>query len=451
MKVPFSLPFFMLLVFVLSTLFQGCFSAFSVPILWKKQQLKYGSSLVFPLSGNVYPKGYYQVTLEVGQPPKPYFLDIDTGSDLTWLQCDAPCAKCTPAPHSLYKPHKNLVTCKDPVCTALHWPKNHPCHDPKEQCDYEVAYADRGSSLGVLVKDTFPLRFTNGSIVVPHLVFGCGYSQEVPASTHAPFTDGILGLGDGESSIVSQLSGLGLIRNVVGHCLSGQGGGFLFFGDDVLPSSGIAWRPIEQTSSEKHYSLGSAELLFDGQATGVKDLPIIFDSGSTFSYFSSEAYDILVSSIKKNINAKQLTDAADDKSLPVCWSGSKSFKSVNDAAIYFKPVTLSFMKAKNVELQLLPEAYLILTEHGNVCLGILNGTEVGLGNYNVIGDVSLLDKMVIYDNEKKRIGWLPANCNKLPIGRDYGEDYYDTYPTNLGIYGGTCPARSDSLKRKARK
>ncbi|KAF3653346.1 putative centromere-associated protein E-like [Capsicum annuum] len=445
-------PFLILLVLHFLLPFQSCFSASINLPLWKKKQLKSGSSsLVFPLAGDVYPNGYYQVTLEVGEPPKPYFLDIDTGSDLTWLQCDAPCAKCTPAPHSLYKPHKNVVTCKDPVCTSLHWPENHPCHDPDEQCDYEVEYADRGSSLGVLVKDKFPLRFTNGSIVVPRLIFGCGYNQEVPTATHPPFTDGILGLGDGKSSILSQLSGLGLIRNVVGHCLSAQGGGFLFFGDDVLPSSGIAWRPIEQTSSEKHYSLGRAELLFDRQVTGVKDLPIILDSGSTFSYFSSEAYNIVVSSIKKNINAKQLTDAANDKSLPICWSGSKPFKSVNDVTVYFKPFTLSFMKAKNIGFQLLPEDYLILTEHGNICLGILNGTEVGLGNYNLIGDISLLDKMVIYDNEKKQIGWLPANCNELPISHDHGEDCYDAYPTNIGIHEGMCPAKFDSLKWKTRK
>lgn len=76
------------------------------------------------------------------------------------------------APHNLYKPHRNVVTCKDPVCTSLHWPESHPCHDPNEQCDYEVAYADSGSSLGVLVKDTFVLRFTNGSTAAPHLIFG---------------------------------------------------------------------------------------------------------------------------------------------------------------------------------------------------------------------------------------------------------------------------------------
>lgn len=39
---------------------------------------------------------YYQVSLNIGRPHKPYFLDLDTGSDLTWLQCDAPCTKCIP-------------------------------------------------------------------------------------------------------------------------------------------------------------------------------------------------------------------------------------------------------------------------------------------------------------------------------------------------------------------
>ncbi|KDP38263.1 hypothetical protein JCGZ_05797 [Jatropha curcas] len=79
---------------------------------WRKAMLssmmlsKVGSSLVFPLHGNVYPAGYYNVTLNIGQPSKPYFLDVDTGSDLTWLQCDAPCRQCTEAPGE----HK----CEDP-------------------------------------------------------------------------------------------------------------------------------------------------------------------------------------------------------------------------------------------------------------------------------------------------------------------------------------------------
>ncbi|KAG8378247.1 hypothetical protein BUALT_Bualt08G0117800 [Buddleja alternifolia] len=372
----------------------------------------FGSSVIFPITGNVYPKGYYHVTINIGQPPKPYFLDIDTGSDLTWLQCDAPCTKCTPAPHGLYKPQRNLITCQDPICASLHGPGNYHCPAPQEQCDYQVDYADEGSSMGVLVKDAFPFKFTNGSVVAPKLAFGCGYNQEVQDSAHLPYTDGVLGLGIGKSSILAQLRDMGLTQNVVGHCLSGQGGGFLFFGDDFLPDSGIVWKPM--LSRSKYYSLGTSEIQFGGQATNIKGLPIVFDSGSTYTYFTSQAYNAVVSLIKRDLNGKQLKDATDDKSLPVCWKGSKPFKSIRDAVSYFKPLVLNFTDAKNVHFQLRPESYLIVTVHGNVCLGILDGGEVGLGNINVIGDISLQDKLVIYDNERQQIGWAPANCNRLP-------------------------------------
>ncbi|KAL0351510.1 UNVERIFIED_CONTAM: Replication factor C subunit [Sesamum calycinum] len=358
------------------------------------------ASVIFPVSGNVYPKGYYHVAINVGQPPKPYFFDIDTGSDLTWLQCDAPCVKCTPAPHSLYKPKGNLVTCQDPLCVSLHGPGISNCRAPQEQCDYQVDYADHGSSLGVLVKDSFPLKFTNGSVVTPQLAFGCGYNQQVPGSAHLPYVDGVLGLGIGKPSILAQLRDMGLTKNVVGHCLSGKGGGFLFFGDDFLPKSGIVWKPV--LSQSKHYSLGPADLQFGGQATNVKGLQIVFDSGSTYTYFSSQAYKGLVSVIKGDLNGKQLKDALEDKSLPLCWKGAKPFKSIRDVINYFKPLVLNFTNTTNIQLQLRPESYLIVTEHGNVCLGILDGGEVGLGNINVIGDISLQDKLVIYDNERQQ-------------------------------------------------
>lgn len=42
------------------------------------------------------------------------------------------------------------------------------------------------------------------------------------------------------------------------------------------------------------YILGPAEFQFDGQATGVEDLFVYFDSGSTYTYFGSPAYLVLV-------------------------------------------------------------------------------------------------------------------------------------------------------------
>ncbi|KAG7941820.1 hypothetical protein I3843_16G066000 [Carya illinoinensis] len=385
---------------------------------------RFGSSVIFPVQGNVYPLGYYFVTLKIGHPPKQYDLDIDSGSDLTWVQCDAPCTGCTKPRNRLYKPNNNIVTYADPVCAAMHY----KAKDPNEQCDYVVTYADHGSSLGVLVKDYFPLRFTNGSIIGPRLAFGCGYDQKYSGPHSPPSTAGILGLGNGKASIVSQLHTMGLTRDVVGHCLGGRQGGFLFFGDDLVPSSGIIWLPTSHNSLEYHYTSGPAELLFGGKSTGVNGLLIVFDSGSSYTYFNSQAYRATVSLLTKELNGKPFKDAPEDQSLPICWKGTKPFKSVGDVKNYFKPLILSFTHAKNVQLHLAPEAYLIVTKQGNVCLGILNGTEVGLKNLNIIGDISLQDKMVIYDNEKQQIGWTPANCERLPSAdRDSGEGFSHHY------------------------
>ncbi|KAI5335794.1 hypothetical protein L3X38_025928 [Prunus dulcis] len=375
------------------------------------------SSIVLPVHGNVYPIGSYNVTLNIGQPPKPYFLDPDTGSDLTWLQCDAPCVRCTEAPHPFYRPNNDLVVCKDPLCEALHAPGSHKCDNP-DQCDYEVEYADGGSSLGVLVRDAFLLNFTNGNQRTIHLALGCGYDQ-LPGSSYHPI-DGVLGLGKGKSSIVSQLSNQGLVRHVIGHCLSGRGGGFFFLGDDLYDSSRIVWTPMSPDYT-KHYSPGLAELIVGGKSTGFRNLVMVFDSGSSYTYLNSQAYQFLTSWLKRELTGKPLKEALDDRTLPLCWKGRKPFRNIRDVKTYFKPLALRFASGRKdtTQFELPPEAYLIISSKGNVCLGILNGSEVGLQNSNIIGDISMQDKMVIYDNEKQMIGWGPGNCDKLPKSRSF--------------------------------
>lgn len=74
--------------------------------------------------------------------------------------------------HQLYKPHNNLVHCEDPLCSAIRTSGAEPCKTPDDQCDYEVEYADQGSSLGVLVNDHFAFQLTNNSHLRPLLAFG---------------------------------------------------------------------------------------------------------------------------------------------------------------------------------------------------------------------------------------------------------------------------------------
>jgi len=70
----------------------------------------------------------------------------------------------------------------------------------------------------------------------------CGYDQQIPSSS-PPLVDGVLGLANGKSSILAQLHSLGLTRNVFGHCFGSEGGGYFFFGNELVPSETI-WVPM---------------------------------------------------------------------------------------------------------------------------------------------------------------------------------------------------------------
>ncbi|KAA8538442.1 hypothetical protein F0562_028012 [Nyssa sinensis] len=355
---------------------------------------------------------HYYATVFLGNPAAPYYFDIDTGSDLTWVQC----ANLQRTSHAPYNPHNAFILCKDFFCSLVPQPPTNPCTSPTDQCHFMVDYIDSRTT-GILVRDSFLFRLTNGTIIPATVTFGCAYNQNVRSPSHAPPpVDGVLGLAalsDSLPSIVLQLADRGIIRNVLGHCLGSQGVGYFFVGDELLSSTGIIWTPL-LSSATNFYMPGHAQLLYDGINTGNVGL-YAFDSRSTYTYFLPETYNLVLHLIESNLVGKPLDEALEDPTLPVCWKGPTSFNSIGQVNSYFKPLGLGFVNGTNAQLHLTLENYLIISNHGNVCLGILDGSTVeGLG-FNLIGDISMQDKLFVYDNENGRIGWAdPSNCNNPP-------------------------------------
>ncbi|KAJ9677046.1 hypothetical protein PVL29_022171 [Vitis rotundifolia] len=285
----------------------------------------FDSSSIFPVRGNVYPNGLYFTHIFVGSPPRPYFLDMDTGSDLTWIQCDAPCTSCAKGPNPLYKPKKgNLVPLKDSLCVEVQRNQKTGYCETCEQCDYEIEYADQSSSMGVLASDDLHLMLANGSQTKLGIMFGCAYDQQGLLLNSLAKTDGILGLSKAKVSLPSQLASQRIINNVLGHCLTSDasGGGYMFLGDDFVPYWGMAWVPMLNNHSPNYHtqimkiSHGSRQLSLGRQdgRTG----RVVFDSGSSYTYFPKESYYDLVASLK-DVSDEGLIQDGSDPTLPVCW------------------------------------------------------------------------------------------------------------------------------------
>ncbi|XP_038678670.1 aspartic proteinase Asp1-like isoform X2 [Tripterygium wilfordii] len=160
------------------------------------------SSIVFPLTGKIYPTWAYFATINIGEPAKLFSLVVDTASYVTWVKCVGSCKNCSRGPRPLYRPpNGSIVSCEDPLCAAVQGEERN-CSNPNDRCE-------------------------------------CGYKQ----IGHFP-RDGIIGLSMNPASLLSQIHGKSRIKRLIGHCFSRKGGGILFFGDDLVPVSGISWTPI---------------------------------------------------------------------------------------------------------------------------------------------------------------------------------------------------------------
>ncbi|XP_016557164.1 aspartic proteinase 39 isoform X3 [Capsicum annuum] len=203
----------------------------------------------FPLGGNGQPTdaALYYTKLTIGTPSKDYHVQVDTGSDILWVNC-AGCARC-PSKSSLgidlmlydlkASATGKTVSCDQDFCTAMF---NAPYSECRvgSACEYQVTYGDGSSTSGYFVKDYIHFDQVSGDLqttsINGSIAFGCSSSQsgELGSSTQA--VDGIIGFGQANSSLISQLAVSGKVKKVFSHCLDGSNGGGIFaIGQVVQP------------------------------------------------------------------------------------------------------------------------------------------------------------------------------------------------------------------------
>ncbi|KAJ6835473.1 aspartic proteinase-like protein 2 [Iris pallida] len=376
----------------------------------------------FPVDGSSdpYTVGLYFTRVKLGNPPKEFYVQIDSGSDILWVTC-TPCNGCPTTsglniPMQFFDPamssSASSITCMDERCTSGIQTGQSQCPSSgssNSMCSYSSTYGDGSGTSGYYVSDTLFFdtiteneQTANSSATI---LFGC--STQLSGSLTKPdrAVDGIFGFGQHDLSVISQLSSAGVAPKVFSHCLKGtdNGGGILVLGEIIEP--GIVYTPLVQ--SQPHYNLDLQSIAVNGQTLNVDSSVFststsqgtIIDSGTTLAYLTEQAYDPFVAAIANSVSPSV-------KEYDV--KGNQCFITTSSASDAFPPVTLNF--AGGATMALKPEDYLLQQEsidNANVwCIGWQKNQGV-----TILGDLVLKDKIFVYDLVNQRIGWATYDCS----------------------------------------
>ncbi|RWV87461.1 hypothetical protein GW17_00050539, partial [Ensete ventricosum] len=169
------------------------------------------------VSGTSLGSGEYFSRVGVGSPAKPLYMVLDTGSDVSWIQC-APCADCyqqtdpvfDPSASSSYAPLScDSSQCRSLDISACRNSSSYPSSSisaaasgsggSEGSCLYQVSYGDGSYTVGDFATETVTL---GGSDPVSSVAIGCGHDNEGLFVGAA----GLLALGGGPLSFPSQIS-----------------------------------------------------------------------------------------------------------------------------------------------------------------------------------------------------------------------------------------------------
>ncbi|KAM1270591.1 hypothetical protein ACFX13_032476 [Malus domestica] len=385
-----------------------------------QRTLRFLAGVDLPLGGSGRPDavGLYYAKIGIGTPIKDYYVQVDTGSDLMWVNCiqcrDCPKRSTLGIDLTLYDVKQSstgkLVPCNQDFCLEVNDGPLSGC-TANMTCPYLQIYGDGSSTAGYFVKDIVFYDRVSGDLETTSangsIIFGCGATQSGDlGSSGEGALDGILGFGKSNSSIISQLASSGKVKKMFAHCLDGKNGGGIFaIGRVVQPK--VNMTPLVPNQSHYNVNMKAVQVgrSFLSLPTDVFEAGdrkgTIIDSGTTLAYLPDVIYQPLVSKIIAQQN---------DLNVQTVHGEYTCFQYPGSVDDGFPAVTFYF--ENSLSLKVYPHDYLFPYE-GFWCIGWQNSgiQSRDRKNLTLLGDLVLSNKLVLYDLENQVIGWTEYNCS----------------------------------------
>ncbi|XP_047327075.1 protein ASPARTIC PROTEASE IN GUARD CELL 1-like [Impatiens glandulifera] len=346
-------------------------------------------------SGVIQGSGEYFSRVGFGQPARDYYMVIDTGSDISWLQCK-PCYDCYQQTDPVFDPTASSsyrsISCGSTQCSAL---QVSGCR--AGVCQYQVSYGDGSYTVGDFATET--MMFGNSG-TVPNVAIGCGHNNEGLFIGAA----GLLGLGGGSLSLPSQLR-----ANSFSYCLvdrDSRDASTLEFNSS--PPGDSVFAPLLQNSRVHTYMyVGLTGISVGGHMVDISPSVfavdesgsggIIVDCGTAVTRLQTQAYNMVRDSFRSL--TQNLPSSAGFVIFDTCYDlSSMTTVSVPTVAFHFGNGRTLPLRAAN---------YLIPVDSGGkYCLAFAPTDS----SPSIIGNIQQQGTRVSYDLANSVVGFSSNKC-----------------------------------------
>ncbi|KAL8550143.1 hypothetical protein ACS0TY_008824 [Phlomoides rotata] len=356
------------------------------------------------------------VSLPIGTPPQNQQMVLDTGSQLSWIQCNRKSPQKPPT--TTFDPSLSssfsVLPCTHPLCKPRIPDFTLPTScDQNRLCHYSYFYADGTLAEGNLVREKFTL---STSQTTPPLILGC--------ARESAEAEGILGMNLGRLSFISQAK-----VNKFSYCVPHRQAsdkinptGKFYLGQN--PNSHtfkyikILTFPESQRSPNFDplaYTVGLTAIKIGGKKLNIPDAVFrpdaggsgqtIIDSGTQYTFLVDAAYSKVREEIVNLAGPKLKKEYVYGGALDMCFDGNpiEVGRLIGDVAFEFDKGT--------VEISISKEGILDNVGGGVHCLAIGRSESLAIAS-NIIGNFHQQNHWVEFDINNRQIGFGAADCTK---------------------------------------